>query len=54
MQALRDAVAQAAQPVTAAQVAAQFRRVKAEKVEPLLATLLALSLLRQTPEGYAA
>jgi hypothetical protein len=54
MQALRDAVAQAAQSVTAAQVAAQFRRVKAEKVEPLLATLVALSLVRQTPEGYAA
>ena len=40
MQALRDAVAQAGQPVTAAQVAAQFRRVKADKVEPLLATLV--------------
>ena len=53
MQALRDAVQQAAQPLSAAQVAARFRRVKPEKVEPLLATLAALSLVRQTPEGYA-
>ncbi|TGE18943.1 class I SAM-dependent DNA methyltransferase [Hymenobacter elongatus] len=51
MQALRDAVAQAGQPVTAAQVAARFKRLKADKVEPLLATLAALSLLRQTLEG---
>ncbi|MFD2718930.1 class I SAM-dependent DNA methyltransferase [Hymenobacter monticola] len=54
MQALRDALQQAAQPLSAAQVAAGFRRVKADKVEPLLATLAALSLVRHTPEGYAA
>jgi hypothetical protein len=54
VQALRDAVAQAGQPVTATQVAAQFRRVKAEKVAPLLPTLSALSLLRYTPEGTFA
>ncbi|WP_083322225.1 class I SAM-dependent DNA methyltransferase [Hymenobacter lapidarius] len=55
MQALRDALQQAAQPQTAAQVAAGFKRLKADKVEPLLATLAALSLVRQTPEGaYAA
>ncbi len=53
MQALRDALQQATQPQTAAQVAAGFKRLKAEKVEPLLATLAALSLVRQTPEGYA-
>jgi hypothetical protein len=53
MQALRDALQQAAQPQTAAQVAAGFKRLKADKVEPLLATLAALNLVRQTPEGYA-
>jgi hypothetical protein len=51
MQVLRDALQQAGQPLTAAQVAASFRRVKADKVEPLLQTLATLSLLRQTPEG---
>ena len=54
MQALRDALQQAAQPLSAAQVAARFRRLKPEKVEPLLATLAALSLVRQTPEGTFA
>ncbi|MBC6699129.1 class I SAM-dependent DNA methyltransferase [Hymenobacter sp. BT190] len=55
MQALRDALQQAAQPLTATQVAAGFKRLKPEKVEPLLATLAALSLIRLTPEGsYAA
>jgi hypothetical protein len=55
MQALRDALQQAAQPLSAAQVAARFKRLKPEKVEPLLATLAALSLIRLTPEGtYAA
>ena len=53
MQALRDALQQATQPQTAAQVAAGFKRLKADKVEPLLATLAALNLVRQTPEGYA-
>jgi hypothetical protein len=55
MQAIRDAVQQAEQPLLAAQVAAHFNRVKPEKVEPLLATLTALNLLRRTEAGtYAA
>ena len=55
MQAIRDAVQQAGQGLSAAQVAARFRRTKPEKVQPLLDTLTALSLLRQTEEGtYAA
>ena len=54
MQALRDALQQAAQPLSATQVAAGFKRLKPEKVEPLLATLAALSLVRQTPEGAYA
>ncbi len=55
MQALRDAVQQAGQPLTATQVAARFKRTPATKVQPLLDTLTALSLLRQTEEGaYAA
>ena len=54
MQALRDALQQAAQPLTAAQVAAGFKRVKTNKVEPLLQILGALSLLRNTPEGAYA
>ena len=36
MQALRDALQQAVQPLTVAQVAAGFRRVRADKIEPLL------------------
>jgi len=52
MQALRDALQQAGQPQSAAQVAARFKRLKAEKVQPLLDTLVALSLLRHTEEGY--
>lgn len=51
MQALRDALQQAGQPLSATQVAARFKRLKPEKVEPLLATLAALALIRQTPEG---
>jgi len=56
MQAVRAVVAQAAAPVTAAQVAAQFRRTRTTQVQPLLATLTALSLLRHLePENaYAA
>jgi len=55
MQAVRDAVQQAGQPLAAAQVAARFRRTKPEKVQPLLDTLTALSLLRRTESGaYAA
>ncbi|GAA4406762.1 hypothetical protein GCM10023187_26620 [Nibrella viscosa] len=55
MQAIRDVVHQAGQPITPKQVAERFRRTKADKVQPLLDTLTALALLRKTPEGsYAA
>ncbi|GAB2963656.1 hypothetical protein GCM10027048_35940 [Hymenobacter coalescens] len=55
MQAVRDTVQQAGQALTAAQVAARFKRAKPERVQPLLDTLTALSLLRATAEGaYAA
>ena len=56
MQALRTVVAQAAAPITAAQVAARFRRARATQIQPLLATLTALSLLcHLEPENaYAA
>jgi hypothetical protein len=47
-QVLRDALQQAAQPLSAAQAAARFRRVRSGEVAPLLATL---SLVRQTAEG---
>ena len=51
MQVLRDALQQAARPLSSVQVVVGFRRVKPEKVAPLLATLAALSLVRQTAEG---
>jgi hypothetical protein len=54
MQAVRDAVQQAGQAVSAAQLAARFRRTRPEKVQPLLDTLTALSLLRQTEDGLFA
>ena len=56
MQAVRAVVAQAAAPVTAAQVAARFARTRAAQVQPLLATLAALSLLRhlEPEDAYAA
>ena len=56
MQVLRDVLQQANEPLSATQVAARFKRLKPEKVEPLLATLCALSLLRRLePENtYAA
>jgi len=56
MQAVRAIVTQAAAPVTAAQVAARFRRTRAAQVQPLLATLTALALLRHldTENTYAA
>lgn len=54
MQAVRDAVQQAGVPVNAKQVAAQFQKVNAGKVQPLLDTLAALALVRQTPEGAYA
>ncbi|HEV7350366.1 class I SAM-dependent DNA methyltransferase [Telluribacter sp.] len=51
MQAIRDVVQQAGQPLSIEQVAKRFQRTKADKVHPLLDTLAALSLLRQTEEG---
>lgn len=51
MRAVRDVVQQAEVPLPAAQVAARFRRTKPEKVQPLLDTLTALALLRQTDAG---
>ena len=54
MQALRDAIQQAGQPLTTEQVAARFKRTRPEKVRPLLDTLAALSLLRLTDNGYAS
>ena len=56
IQAVRAVVAQAATPVTAAQVAARFRRTRATQLQPLLATLTALSLLRhlEPKDSYAA
>ena len=56
MQAMRAVVAQAAAPVTAAQVPARFRRTRATQVQPLLAILTALSLLRhlEPEDSYAA
>ena len=51
MQALRDALQQAGQPLSTAQVAARFHRLKPEKVEPLLAILVVLSFLCQTANG---
>jgi hypothetical protein len=54
LQALRDALQQAVQPLSAAQIATRFKRLKPEKAQPLLDTLVALSLIRQTEEGYAA
>ena len=56
MQAVRAVVAQAGAPLTPAQVAARFKKAKPVQVQPLLATLTALSLLRHlAAEGtYAA
>ncbi|RRB01990.1 class I SAM-dependent DNA methyltransferase [Larkinella rosea] len=54
MQAVRDAVQQAGVPLSTQQVAALFQRTNAGKVQPLLDTLAALALLRQTPEGAYA
>jgi hypothetical protein len=54
MQAVRDAVQQAGVPLSAKQVAAFFQRTNAGKVQPLLDTLAALALLRQTSEGTYA
>jgi len=54
MQAVRDTIQQSGVPLNAKQVAALFKRTKPEKVQPLLDTLAALALLRQTPEGAYA
>ncbi|QJD77817.1 class I SAM-dependent DNA methyltransferase [Spirosoma rhododendri] len=54
MQAIRDAVQQAGVPINAKQIAAQFQRTNAGKVQPLLDTLATLALIRQTPEGAYA
>ena len=51
MQALRDALQQAGQPLSAAQVAARFHRLKPEKAEPLLAMLVVLGFLCQMANG---
>ncbi|SFQ31707.1 hypothetical protein [Hymenobacter arizonensis] len=51
MQAVREVVQQAGTALTVAEVATRFKRLKPDKAEPLLATLAALSLLRQTPDG---
>ena len=54
MQAIRDAVQQAGVPINAKQIAAQFQRTNAGKVQPLLDTLATLALIRQTQEGAYA
>lgn len=54
MQAIRDAVQQAGAPIDAKQIAAQFQRTNAGKVQPLLDTLATLALIRLTPEGAYA
>jgi len=51
MQAVRDVVQQAGGPVSVGQVAARFGKLRPATVQPLLDTLLALALLRQTDEG---
>lgn len=51
MQAVRDVVQQAGGPVSAGQMAARFGKLRPATVRPLLDTLLALALLRQTEEG---
>ncbi len=56
MQAVRGIVQQAGQPVSSAQVAARFRRTRPERVQPLLDTLAAMSLIRhlENEASYAA
>lgn len=51
MQAVRDAVQQSGGPVSVAQVAARFGKLRPATVQPLLETLSALALLRQTEDG---
>ncbi|TDN36783.1 class I SAM-dependent DNA methyltransferase [Hymenobacter sp. UV11] len=50
MQAVRGIVQQASQPMSSAQVAARFRRTRPERVQPLLDTLAAMSLVRFVEE----
>ena len=52
MQAVRDVVQQADGPVSTAQVAARFGKIRSTTVQPLLDTLTTLALLRQTDAGY--
>ena len=56
MQAVRSVVQQAAQPLSAAQVATRFRGSSAKKVQPLLDTLASLALIRhlENDTTYAA
>ena len=56
MQAVRGLVQQAGQPLSSAQVAARFRGSSAKKVQPLLATLAVMALVRFVAEDdkYAA
>ncbi len=55
MQAVREVVRAAGEPLTAAQVAGRFQKLRPATVQPLLATLAALALLRPTETGaYAA
>jgi hypothetical protein len=51
MQAIRDSVYKAGVPLDAKQIAASFQRANAAKIQPLLDTLSALALVRQTSEG---
>ena len=55
MQVIRAVVQQSDSPLSTAQVALRFGRIKPATVQPLLDTLTALALLRQTDAGaYAA
>ena len=45
MQALREALRQGGQPLTSAEVASCFKRVKSDKISPLFQTLAAIPLL---------
>nr|WP_052647022.1 hypothetical protein [Spirosoma spitsbergense] len=54
MQAVRDTVQQSGVPLSTKQVAAFFAKTPPGKVQPLLDTLAALALLRQTADGTYA
>ncbi len=51
MQVLREVVQQAGGSVSAAAVAGRFQKLRPATVQPLLDTLVALALLRQTDDG---